>query len=168
MRPLHLLGGGGEAFLYRGGGEEFTNWGGEVFPSSGWRGVSFRGVARSFYLGWGSREFVFEMFVIQMRSYNYFPRGRTSPQTNGASYEEQLKLKTSSSPVGTRWTPRACRQMRKAKRNDYKTFFPVYLLYPSPRSPTPEDICVFVVAPHLKPGHVHNHELDEGKKDSQQ
>ena len=31
-------------------------------------------------------------------------------------------------------------------------------------SPTPEDICVFVVAPHVKPGHVHNHELDEGKQ----
>ena len=42
------------------------------------KGVSFRGVARSSYLGWGSRGFVFEMFVIQKRfnlnliAYSYF------------------------------------------------------------------------------------------------
>ena len=69
---------------------------------------------------------MFEMFVIQMHfNLNLIAIFLEVPrlQTNGASYEEKLKLKTSSSPLGTRLTPRTRRQMRKAKKATTIRFF---------------------------------------------
>ena len=80
--------------------------GGEVFPIRGWRGRFYLGeVAGNLCL-----KCVCATKLLQLKSCSYFPRGRTFLQTKWASYEEYFQLKTSSSPLGTRLTPRTSRQ----------------------------------------------------------